>query len=359
MSRALSAPGKLFLAGEYAVLWGGVGHVLACGGRVGAAVRRRTDRRIDLLLADGRLSGLATPAGVRWEAEIEEPFRFVARAVDLAYRALGVERNGFALALESSPTHDGQKLGFGSSARATVLAAEAARWALDLVGDAFKLALLAHSSAQGGRGSGADVAASFAGGLVRYRRYPLERLQAASNAGRLGPALADAPPVDCARTDAPRLPLLYAYSGASASTPALIREVELRVGDDARRAFVERSDALGGQLERGLGRGAFGDVREAMTGLQALLGTLGVPLEAGLARVLSVAEVLGCAGKQSGAGGGDGAVLAAPDEAAAAALEQALRERGHLVVRLSPEVGLRGEGTCPAQLTAWLDTAEG
>ena len=63
----------------------------------------------------------------------------------------------------------------GGSARATVLAAEAARCVLEERFDALKLALVAHAEAQGGKGSGGDVAASFAGGMVRYRRYDVAR----------------------------------------------------------------------------------------------------------------------------------------------------------------------------------------
>ena len=39
MERALSAPSKLFLCGEYAVLWGGAARVLAVGPRAEALVR--------------------------------------------------------------------------------------------------------------------------------------------------------------------------------------------------------------------------------------------------------------------------------------------------------------------------------
>ncbi|MFP2913614.1 phosphomevalonate kinase, partial [Pyxidicoccus sp. 3LFB2] len=46
MERALSAPGKLFVSGEYAVLWGGVARVAAVAPRTAAYVRRRPDARV-------------------------------------------------------------------------------------------------------------------------------------------------------------------------------------------------------------------------------------------------------------------------------------------------------------------------
>ena len=65
MKRSLSAPGKLFLAGEYAVLWGGAARVLAVPPRGHALVKRREDREVELVLEEGRLRGTLTPMGVR------------------------------------------------------------------------------------------------------------------------------------------------------------------------------------------------------------------------------------------------------------------------------------------------------
>lgn len=78
--------------------------------------------------------------------------------------------------------------------RAVVLTAEAARFALGGTFGALKLALLAHSNAQGGQGSGADVAACFAGGVVRVRRFDVGALARAAVSGGLPSALACAGP---------------------------------------------------------------------------------------------------------------------------------------------------------------------
>lgn len=362
MSVTLSAPGKLFLAGEYAVLWRregpssetGVARVLASGPRAHAVVRPRSDRRVEVHLAGGRLAGDTTPLGVRWERPVPPGFRFVATAIDVALRVLGRETPGFAVAFESSPLVGGQKLGLGSSARATVLASEAARVGLRADFDALKVALLAHADAQGGRGSGGDVAASFAGGLLRYRRYPVEPLLEASRAERLRAALPQSPPVDLQRLPPPALPVAWVFSGASASTTQLIGEAERRWDDGARARFVVDSDALGDGLERALSRGDFAGARGAVLGLQALLTSLlGAPPEA-LDRVLRLAQSHGCAAKQSGAGGGDGCVVIGPDEGAIDALLRACEGRGLFGFRVTPEPGLRGEAVAHAELNGWL-----
>ena len=354
MDRALSAPGKLFVSGEYAVLWGGVARIVAVGPRVPALCRRRTDRRVELVLEGGRLGGEATPAGVLWDRPIDEPFHFVAHAVDLALRAIGRETTGFTIAFGASPTSDGKKLGLGSSARAAVLASEGARWACEAAFDPLKLALVAHTEAQGGKGSGGDVAAAFAGGLVRYRRFEVGGLIEASLRGALGTALGQAPAVDVLRLPRPKLPMLYAFSGKSASTVALVKTVEARWTQHQRAAFVCSSDALGDAMEQGLCRGDFAVVKGAASELKRLLVELGSPEDSPLDRLLAIAEGLGCTGKQSGAGGGDGCLLIAPDRDAAERLLGAYHCRGIASAAIGWEEGLRAEPQASAPLLQWV-----
>ncbi len=353
MDRALSAPGKLFLSGEYAVLWGGTARIAAVGPRAGAQVRRRADREVHLVLAEGRWVGNATPLGVAWPGPPLDSFHVVSRVVDLAFRAHAKEALGFELALAPGPRLDGRKLGVGNSARAAVLATEAARYVLEDRFDALKLALLSHAIAQGG-GSGGDVAAVFAGGVIRYRRYELEALIDASSTGRLTAALAASPPVDLWRLPTPRVHLGYAFTGESASTPALIAEVERKHTEPERRRFVQRSDDAGGALEQGLITGDFAAVAEAVGALHELVSSLG-PLETEpMQRVVGLARSCGCAAKLSGAGGGDGCILFAPDEGARAALLESLVERGFHAIPLVLETGLRGEPKGDPLLLGWL-----
>jgi phosphomevalonate kinase len=354
VDRTLSAPGKLFLSGEYAVLWGGVARILGVAPRVHALVRSRDDRQVDIVLADGRLSGTATPAGVRWERAVPPEFHFVATTFDLALRIVGTEGPGFSVAFERSPMLGAHKLGMGSSARATVLAAEAARVALGGTFDSLKLALMAHADAQGGKGSGGDVAASFAGGVVRYRRYDVGPLLQKAARGGLIAALDQAAPVDLARMGEPVFPMIFAFSGQSASTTGLVKAVEQQLSTEAKAKFVERSDAAGDVLEKGLLRRDFAAVQSGAEDLQALLWELGVTRTEGIERLLGLARTFSCTGKQSGAGGGDGAVLIAPDEAAQRALLDAYAARGIFAFAIKPDAGLQGEVVAHPELRHWL-----
>lgn len=356
MERALSAPGKLFLSGEYAVLWGGVARLAAVAPRTAAYVRRRADARVHVCLEEGTLAGSTTPLGVRWEREVPAGFAFVARALDEALRAHGRASQGFDLAVAPSAVGpNGQKLGMGGSACATVLAAECARYVLEERYDALKLALLAHTLGQGGKGSGGDVATSFAGGVLRYRRYDVAPLIEASNTGRLRAALAESPSVDVWRLPSPRVSMAYAFTGESASTRVLIGQVEARLEESGRQSFVERSDTLGHAIEDGLSGGDFRAFSEAVKAQHALLLELG-PLETeGMRRVLALAATYGAAGKLSGAGGGDGCILFAPDAQVRAEMCKGLEARGFHTLPLDAEPGVRGEAQVSPRLRTWVD----
>jgi phosphomevalonate kinase len=352
MEVALSAPGKLFLSGEYAVLWGGTARLAGVGLRGQALARTREDRQVHLVLSEGRLAGTLTPFGVRWSNAPSEPFAFAGRALDVVVRAHGRESLGLSVALSATePGPGGHKLGLGSSARAVVLAVEAAARLLD-VRPPLALALLAHAEAQGMRGSGGDVAACAVGGLLRYRRWPLERVGAAPSLA-LGLSAAGAP--DVVRLGTTELPASYAFSGQSASTRGMISRVEAAVDAAKRARFVEASDELGRELEEGLRGNQFAQVDEACQGLQALLETLPGVGTPETSRILALARASGSSGKVSGAGGGDGCVLFSPDEHRQRSLVDSLTHRGFVAVPLGLEPGVRAEPETLALLRAWLD----
>jgi phosphomevalonate kinase len=353
LERALSAPSKLFLAGEYAVLWGGAARVLAVGPRASALVRAREDRTVQLVTAEGRLVGISTPLGVRWDADVPPAAHFAARALDVVYRAHGREALGLSLALAPSTTGPGgRKLGTGTSARTVVLAVEAAAGVLGVT-SALQLSLLAHAEAQEGRGSGADVVASSVGGLIRYRRWPVDTVL--SKKMPLSVALQDAGPVDVVRTGLVPGFLSYAFAGESAGTPGMIAEAERTLDAKARASFAAESDVLGEALEDALRTGRFPALREACEGLQQLLASLGKVVTPALQRILSLARSADSTGKVSGAGGGDGCLLLSPDADAQARLLETLTARGIHAAGLVVEPGVRLEMNPDPTLSQWLD----
>ncbi|GAA3738219.1 hypothetical protein GCM10022239_12300 [Leifsonia bigeumensis] len=226
-----TAPGKLFLLGEYAVLHGAPALLLAVDRRAavtatvgggGSPGWRLTARELGiealLLGDDGALPTNLAP-------ETREPlalFDAVRREVAAHLEKLDVSPDaGVDIHIDTSPfQQDGHKLGLGSSAAvaAALTAALAAALAsvlsrsrgVDLARDElFALADAAHRRAQGGSGSGGDVAASVYGDRILYTR--------------------DQPPVHVAWPDG--LDLFAVVTGTGSSTVDLVA----RVADYGRR----------------------------------------------------------------------------------------------------------------------------
>jgi mevalonate kinase len=282
----VSAPGKLFLVGEYGVLAGGTAVV--------AAVDR---------VVTGRYVAGATAASL-----------LVAEATRLARAHLGGEWTDLP---QGAPVIDsgalaagGRKLGLGSSAAAAAVAVGAtfAAAGADVRRDratVFGLADRAHRTAQGGRGSGADVAAAVFGGVLAYTRT-------AAAAPKTRPLPAS--PVE----------VVAFAAGAPRGTPEAVRAVEalaardpqvhaLRM-DDLRRAadaFVRGWEARDGRAVVDAARTA--GVALASLGRDAAIDIWTAPVRA----AATLAEELGGTAKPSGAGGGDVGVAFLTDRAAA------------------------------------------
>jgi phosphomevalonate kinase len=198
------------------------------------------------------------------------------------------------------------------------------------------------------------VAACFAGGLVRYRRYDVQGLLDAARTGALQSSLGAAAPVDLFRTPQLKLPLAYAFTGKSASTRLMIADIERRLDEAARQRFTLASDGLGRELEDALVKGDFAAAQEAVPKLQALLGSLGQVTTEDTERLLRLGQSFNCPGKISGAGGGDGCIFICPDEPTRATFLEALVARGIHAMAVPLEEGLRGEPRGDPALQRWL-----
>lgn len=300
------APGKFFLLGEYAVLDGCPAVVAAIDRHVEVQLQPHTRGR--LVRIDSLECGAAEFNAAHPPA-IEGSLRFVIaafRAVLSARPELG--RSGCTLSIKCSMAGPGgTKIGLGSSAAVTVAttaALLASTGASVQPHDLFATALEAHRAAQDGVGSGADVAASVYGGLIRFQ--PCAPLLPAVTALALPP----------------HTKLLVAWSGESASTAGLVKRYLTACNGSAaaRAAFVA---ATRGCVDAFVDALAHGDVSAAAINrngdaLARLGEDLGIPvLTPRLAQLVAIARAHGAAAKMSGAGGGDCGVALTRDAIAA------------------------------------------
>jgi phosphomevalonate kinase len=350
----LAAPGKAFLAGEYAVLLpGGAALVVGVDRFLHATVRPLAGKSVEIVHrpSGSFVAGELVADGISWMGGIPGEVRFAARAAALVARLCAIEcraLRGFSLAYEDDFAHDGKKVGLGGSAAAGVLAVRATCAAQDraLAGEeTMALAAAAHFEEQGGRGSGADVAACALGGLleVTVRRG----LRVAEDPADL---LRD-PPLSARRLPLPSdLRLLLAFTGTAADSRALVGQVlEFARANPSR--FRSRCESISAQraalcaaLEaaarsdsQGPRDAALDSVRRAAAAMAALGEEAGVAIATPeLSRACAIAASAGAAAKPSGAGGGDCAIaIAFQDEA----IERAARDlaaTGFYPMRIGP-----------------------
>lgn len=350
----LSAPGKVFLAGEYAVLTPGFpALVLAVDRGLHAALEVAEEGKAEVELwhrpsGVALLGELAAPAGIAWFSAVPAELRFAAAAAQLSARFCaeeGLAPRGFSLAFLDDLAVPGPggplKLGLGGSACASVLAVRSAGLAHGRAlapPEALGLAYAAHWAAQGGTGSGGDVAASALGGALAVRAMPGWPSPAAALASPArGLAAADAISATPFALPADAR-FLLAWSGAPADTRALVREVRgFAAARPARSAELLETiafcaESLQVALSADARKTALVAVRRAAVAMAALGEEAGCSIVTpALARICAVATGVGCAAKPSGAGGGDCAVVLCFGEVARDRAASALAAEGFAI----------------------------
>jgi phosphomevalonate kinase len=315
---AATAPGKLFLTGEWAVLRGAPALVMA--------VDRVVRVEIEGEPGEGGLALESLAEGHTWRGSGATTGD--AGAVAAVLRRLGPVRG--KIVVDSRPFLVGErKLGLGRSA-ATIAAAVVARRALGGLSTdpaaTLEDALAANAIFQDGQGSGADVAAAVYGGIVAAEPKPAALAVARH-------VLPDGLQVIAGWTGepAPTTPLVAAFATmpsppvlADLASSARAAVAAVAAGD---RAALCDAVARSGEL---LGR--FADE----TGLPIMTPAL--------RRLVETARRAGAAAKPSGAGGGDCGIALAPSPRVAAAVKAAWRDAGILPldVAIASEGAVRG-----------------
>ncbi len=298
-----SAPGKLMLYGEHAVVYGYPCIVTAVDRRIEVTASATDDSK--LTIATQTLdSPFVSPLNAILPSDaLPKDVRFVATAVRKLLECSGKKLPGLAIETKRQFHHE---YGLGSSSAVTVATVKAVAELLGLGlsdGDIFAISFATVREAQKGIGSGFDVAAATFGGTLRY--VP----------GESAPRQ-----IDC------ELPLFVVYSGIKASTTALVGKVaELKRSNQAlAESFFRQSAEIVDKACHALDSAEFELAGSLMTANQHILQMLAVSSDS-LDIMIAAAKLRGAWGaKLSGAGGGD-CIIGLASDAKLAQIEAAMQ----------------------------------
>jgi len=323
---AATAPGKVVILGEYAVLEGAPALVMAVNRRVRVTLEANDEPYCSvaapgLSTATGRFR--LGPAGTDWLDGDADLYRLATHAIEACFGAGDnlVPCRPFDLVLDSTALMERRngvsvKLGLGSSAALTValcraLGYYAASQHTGVGAPSLDRLIEIHAALQGRRGSGLDVAASLHGGLIEYRRSP-------------APAVAPARLPD-------GLDYCFVWSGQAAATGQFLAQLDRWRGDHP-AAYQRVIEPLADVARAGLRAARANDAEvflrvlgEYTTALEALGSASGADiLSAPHQWLRALAGRCGVAYKPCGAGGGDIGVAIAREPGALARFRDGL-----------------------------------
>lgn len=374
-SYRVKVPGKLMIAGEYAVLEPNQpAVVLAVDRYVSAYIE--PDNQNELSLPQ---LGLKT---ITWEtcdeqvqfSSSDSRLRFIQNSILVVNQLLrenSIALRPFRLTIKSELDDpvSGQKYGLGSSAAVVVAVISAM---LSLYGDEekaptldhiFKLSAIAHLRTQT-NGSGADIAAAVYGGWLGYTSYKLDWvLKNIEQGEKLTPLLEKQWPLLSIRPlVAPSLlQLAVGWTKEAVSTGPMIKRVQdYRIcHEEGYSEFLKDSSrsviGLINSIERNDCSSAISFLKQNRVSLKKLSESAGLPIEtAKLKALCTIAEKYG-SGKLSGAGGGDCGIAFLQDDTQIQYLHEAWKaaDISPLKVNISKKGVSVTEYNCEPSLKEW------
>jgi len=285
-----SAPGKVYLFGEHAVVYGEPAVPCAIERRARVTVEERDDGttvHLDDLTIDGftiEYTGDASegPDVDVSESLVEAGVGYINEAIEQARDAAGVDDVGFEINVESSIPLGA---GLGSSAAVVVGVIKAATAELGVDLDDREVAERAYQvehAVQDGEASRADTFCSAMGGAVRVEGDDCRRIEGVDN-----------------------LPFVIGYDGGAGDTGALVAGVrQLRGEYDFAADTVTAIGDIVREGERALQNGDLVELGELMDFNHGLLSALGVSSRSLDSMVWAARDADALGAKLTGAGGG-------------------------------------------------------
>lgn len=314
------APGKLFIAGEYAITEPNQDSIVVAVDRyLSVDIQQSSFNRLDL--PEMKLIGVQwnENAGQAIFKKYHPRLRFIKHILDTFYAYTSGHSPVHILVTSELDSSSGKKYGLGSSAALSVAFLTALLKYSDQREQTedpltiFKLASIAHFRAQG-NGSCADIAASTYGGWLNYRTFDSEWLVGQLKQGRSVKSLveADWPGLKIAPLKQPDpLHFLIGWTQETARTAPMVAKVHrLKMNQPNHyRYFLKMSQTAVEQMISGFQTGELDKIIAGMKKNRSALRLLGieanVPIETPkLSNLIEAASPFGGA-KTSGAGGGD------------------------------------------------------
>lgn len=344
------APGKLYIAGEYAVLEQNCPAIIvAINQYVYASI---TKSRGQSGLIHSKQYSQSSIHWIRQGNKIvidnrDNPFEYILAAIEVTERyllELGVKLQVFDLRVDSElDSSDGKKYGLGSSAAVTVATVRAMLHFYDLQISnelVYKLAAIAHYSVQG-NGSAGDIAASVYGGWIAYQTFDKVWLNRALSANSLIEVINQAWPGLSIQLLTPpaNLNLVIGWTQKPASTAHLVDKTNANAKKDqfkqAYAQFLSDSRNCVQQMIQGFEQGNIALIQQqirlnrVILGKFATLNDLSIEIPQ-LTKLIEIAEKYGAASKTSGAGNGDCGIVLCDEQTNIASLTQEWRAHGIL-----------------------------
>lgn len=317
----LFVPGKLFVAGEYAVVHpGSHGIVMAINWGMTFLITGSDEYEIHAGVFEGGLTRFqVNDDGPVWHEDLEG-HKFMREAIQMALDWLsweGCASTPFSLMIDSTLMDQaGLKYGLGSSAALTVGVIAAIIYhntgRLPGKSELFKMGVIAHYKAQKG-GSGADIAAAVYGGVLHYQMYDNTWLkQQLEDKSKLKQLVHITWPLLRTKKIGP-LPcsFLVGWSGEKADTAKMLANYAVYEQEQPELAdhWIKMMDLLTNQVLLAINENNLAHFHEAIHTMSRHLTRLGTAMNKpvmteNLEKLCKGSGVMGSA-KPSGAGGGD------------------------------------------------------
>jgi phosphomevalonate kinase len=312
-----SAPGKVFIAGEFAVL-GGAPAICMAVNRHAHVTITRGHSDYHSVLAPGHSQALGRFTDANGKLEWLEGSTDFSLLVSVWEELAVKPRKHLAIVLDSNELIDvaaRKKLGIGSSAALTVALTAALDAAAGGGNNVQRIAAKAHRRLQDGAGSGADIACSLNGGLIEYRM--IDGLHESLNWPE-------------------ELYYAHLWSGVTAYTGEQLAKLGSVTESATRTQLVEAASDVAHAWHAESTTDIVDTLRKYAGTLRNfdLEHNLGI-YDAGHAELADIADSFGVIYKPCGAGGGDLGIAISSDDTAVATFAAAATAYGFKHLRMS------------------------